>query len=366
MKKITLVTWHGGTGGIAVLILDIVKQLKNDFYIEVCFIHKAGLVAEEIRSLGIKTHFLDVKNGYDLCGFIRLKNFINKSSADIIHFFYMNPLIRLAHIFSRSKNIIISEHGYLDREKELGRWFFIKYFHRLLKNTIKIYIVPSLFSFNQIIKDKIFTRNRIKIIYNGIDLKQFSRKKKNTRQTKKALGIPENQLVIGTVRGLTSKMGIDHLLFAFKKLLDYTSNVFCIIIGDGPLRTELHNQSVKLGIEKRVIFFGDQRNIPLFLSVIDVFIMPSVWETFGIAAVEAMAMQVPVVVYKVGALPEVIGEAGIIVEKRNPIDLARAIYALIKDSKKRNCLRQKGRIRVEKLFDIKKISNSYKDLYRQF
>ncbi|MBN1799627.1 MAG: glycosyltransferase [Spirochaetales bacterium] len=365
MKKITLVTWHGGTGGVAVLILNIVKQLKRDFSFEVCFIKRAGLVAEQIKALGIKTCILGVKSGFDINGLVKLKNFINRSSSAIIHFLYLNPLIRLAHIFSRHKNVIMSEHGCLDREKELGRWFWIKHFHRLLKNTAKMYTVPSAFSYAQIMKYKIFPRLKMRIIYNGIDLKKFSRTRKSTHEFKKKLGIPEDKTVIGTVRGLTSKMGIEHLLYAFKKLLDHTAGIVCTIIGDGPLRAKLEALAVKLAIEDKVIFFGNQSDIPLFLALMDIFVMPSVWETFGIAAAEAMAMSVPVVAYKVGALPEVIGSAGIFVDKRNPQKLAEAILTLIKDAKKRTALKQQGRKRIEKLFDIKKVANDYKQLYMQ-
>ncbi len=366
MKKLLLLTWHGGTGGIAVLVLGIVKNLLHDFNIEVCFIHELGPIAEEVRSLGIPVHLIAMRNGLDIPGFLKLKRFLNRSDFDLVHVFYITPLVRLAVYLSKYSKQIVSEHGGANRDKELGRWWVVKQIHRILKNTAAIYTFPSYSSLHELRRERIFPQERCRVIHNGIDLKEFSGGASAKSDIREKLNIGKETIVIGTVRGLTSKMGIDHMIKAVELVSDEFPDVCCLIVGDGPLRGTLEKLAFDAGISDKTRFLGTQRNIPLLLSCFDIFIMPSVWETFGIAAIEAMAMKVPVIAYDVGGLREAIGNAGILIPERNFELLSREILSLIADPDKRLSLGEKGRERVLEKFDIRVMAEAYNELYLDF
>ena len=364
-KRILEITYHGGTGGVAVLILNLVEQLKIHFDIEVCFVHSRGPIADEIELLGVKTHCLGLKSGFDLIGAFRLLKFLRNNNYDLIHLHYLTPIIRLAVFLYKPKAIILSEHGGMKGEKERKRWFITKYIHRLLRGTIDLYTTVSEENRREIVKERICSPEQCIVIYNGIDLNKFSPDNINSTSIKNKYNFPKDRFIIGTVRGLTPKMGIDHFILAFNYLFEKSHDIYGIIVGDGPLRKKLEELSAKLGINENILFLGIQRNIPELLSTFDIFVMPSVWEPFGIAAVEASAMKVPVVGYDVGGLSEVIenGKTGILVKERNPKLLAESILSIINKPELRKYISEEARNRTTRFFDIKKISQKYKKVY---
>jgi len=122
-----------------------------------------------------------------------------------------------------------------------------------------------------------------------------------------------------------------------EKVNRYHPNAKLIMVGGGELKDYLKNLSMKLGIEKNVLFTGRLKydEIPKVLSTIDIFVMPSICEseTFGVSAIEAQAMQIPVVASKIGGIPEAVkdGETGLLVGAKDVTKLADAIIKLIEN-----------------------------------
>ncbi|MDY6843501.1 MAG: glycosyltransferase [Thermodesulfobacteriota bacterium] len=367
-NRILEITYHGGTGGVAVLLLNLAKHLKEDFDIEVCFANSLGPVAEDIKSLGVKTYCLNLKSGFDLIGALRLKRFLERKRYDLVHLHYLTPLIRLGVFISHPRATIMTEHGGVKGEKERNRWFLTKHIHRLLRNTVDLYTTVSEENRQVMVNNGICCDEKCLVIYNGIDLDEFHPYGADTVAIKRKLGIPLRKVIVGTVRGLTPKMGIDHFLLALREVLRKNGNVFGVIVGDGPLREELERLAESLGIREDLSFLGTQRNIPELLSLFDIFVMPSVWETFGIAAAEAMATEIPVVAYlDAGGLSELIGEenTGKLVADRDPRLLAESILELIQQPEERRAIGKRARKRISTYFDMKKISQEYKEIYEK-
>jgi glycosyltransferase involved in cell wall biosynthesis len=161
-------------------------------------------------------------------------------------------------------------------------------------------------------------------------------------------------LVIGTVKTLAPKYGIDTLIRAFAMLAPGGSGpVRLCIAGDGPQRAELELLAQTLGVRDRVHFVGllAHAAVPAQLQGFDIFVAASRLdsESFGVAVVEASACGLPVVVTRVGGLPEVVseGETGLIVERDDPAALALALQRLIDDGDLRSRLGRNGRARVQ-------------------
>jgi glycosyltransferase involved in cell wall biosynthesis len=185
----------------------------------------------------------------------------------------------------------------------------------------------------------------------GIDFKKFKRKKGN-RNLIKSLGL-EGKIVLLSVGRLSPQKGFVYLLKALSKVKQKEKNFKLLLIGDGEDRKKLENLCKNLGLEEEVVFLGKifHDKLPDYYHVADIFILPSLYESFGIVFLEAMAAGLPIISTNVAAVPETVNEnVGILVKPKNVEELAKAILKLMKDKKAR---RRMGResIRIAKKFD---------------
>jgi glycosyltransferase involved in cell wall biosynthesis len=167
----------------------------------------------------------------------------------------------------------------------------------------------------------------------------------------------ENSIVIGTVKTLSSNYGIDYLIKAYKIVKDAHTclPLKLLIVGDGEDRAKLEALCKKLNIFEDVIFTGQVENeqVPYFLNMLDIYVALSVSESFGVAIIEASACEKPVVVSRVGGLPEVVENeiTGFVVESRNASAAASAIERLVLDKDLRADMGKLGRQRVTELYN---------------
>lgn len=165
------------------------------------------------------------------------------------------------------------------------------------------------------------------------------------------------EFIVGNVKTLAPKYGIDVLIKAFKIVHDRNSDVATslVIVGDGPNRREYEELVRQSGLAGCVSFTGrvDNGRLPLFYNSFSVDVSLSDAESFGVVAVESMACGCPVVVSDADGFTEVVedGVSGIIVPKRNPEAAAAAIQRFIDEPALRDRMGAAGRRRVEQLYD---------------
>jgi len=140
-----------------------------------------------------------------------------------------------------------------------------------------------------------------------------------------------------------------------------------VMIGDGPDRSAAERQAAEAGIGEFVEFVGEQQDLVPWLSSADVFLLPSVQESFGLAAVEAMACGVPVVAARVGGLPEVIehGRTGLLCDPGDIEGMARAIIGLLTDSERRAAMASNATADVHTRFSADAIVPRYERFYEE-
>jgi L-malate glycosyltransferase len=192
-----------------------------------------------------------------------------------------------------------------------------------------------------------FTHKPVDVTPFGVDIHQFSPLRRAAHPG----------IVVGTVKTLEPKYGIEYLLHAFKLLSgrnpQLTLNL--LVVGGGPQREQLESLAATLKIKESVTFTGyvPYREIARCHNMIDISVFTSISESFGVAAVEASACGNPVVASDVGGLPEVVehGVTGFIVPPRDPHKTADAIEKLVLDGSLRACMGSAGRQRVKKLFN---------------
>ena len=141
----------------------------------------------------------------------------------------------------------------------------------------------------------------IEVVYNFIDFKRFKRDNKD--HFKKAIA-PNGERVLIHISNFRPVKRVDDVIYIFKIIHDQLPCKL-LLIGDGPERSKCEDLSRRLGLTKDIRFLGKQDAVEELLAVSDVFLLPSASESFGLAALEAMACEVPVVSSNVGGIPEV-------------------------------------------------------------
>jgi L-malate glycosyltransferase len=118
-----------------------------------------------------------------------------------------------------------------------------------------------------------------------------------------------------------------------------------VMVGDGPERSACYYQAEQLGVEKDAIFVGKQANIPDYLGIADVFLLPSELESFGLAALEAEACEVPVIATRIGGIPEVVseGETGFLSDIGDTEKMSDDVMKFLKDEELRQTFGAKAR-----------------------
>ena len=190
----------------------------------------------------------------------------------------------------------------------------------------------------------------------------------------------DGRLVIGTVKTMAKKYGIDILIHGYallrqrlqdEKADDLLGRLELLLVGGGGETAVLQALVAQLGLEASVTFAGqvDHTAVPDWLNRLDIYVAASRndSESFGVAILEASSCALPVVVSRMGGLPEVVAEneTGLIIPNENPQALADALYLLVQDSALRNRLGVAGRARVCQQFSWDHCVTLMRDAYRQ-
>jgi glycosyltransferase involved in cell wall biosynthesis len=175
-------------------------------------------------------------------------------------------------------------------------------------------------------------------------------------------------LTIGIVKRLEKVAGIEYLIRAFAMLLKFDPFLSLLIVGEGTEEETLKDLCISLDIGGSVRFTGFVGNerIPELLNRMDILVLPSISESFGVAAVEAAACGLPVIASDTGGLPEVVvdGETGFLVPPEKPQAIAQKAVLLIKDAEMRSRMGAAGRKFVEENYVWQKNAGEMEKLYR--
>ncbi|NJK82691.1 MAG: N-acetyl-alpha-D-glucosaminyl L-malate synthase BshA [Saprospiraceae bacterium] len=202
----------------------------------------------------------------------------------------------------------------------------------------------------------------IEVIYNFINFNRFSRL--NKEHFKKAIA-PEGERIITHISNFRKVKRVDNVIRIFKKVHEIIPSKL-LLIGDGPERIKLEKLCRDLELCDAIRFLGKQSAVEELLAVSDLFIIPSENESFGLAALEAMACEVPVISSNIGGLPEVNihGVTGFLSNPDNVDEMAKyAIQILAKDETLQQF--RKNALAQAKRFDIDNILPHYEQYYER-
>lgn len=217
---------------------------------------------------------------------------------------------------------------------------------------------------SQYLKDKTNSlfdiQKEIKVIYNFVDFARFQ--KKNKDHFKMAIA-PEGEKILVHVSNFRKVKRVDDVIHVFHEI---RKSIPCklLLIGDGPERTNMERLVRKLNLSSDVRFLGKQDAVEEILAVSDLFLIPSENESFGLAALEAMACEVPIISSNAGGLPEVNvdGLTGYICKIGDTADMAAKAISLLSDEDKLSVFKHNA-LEHAKKFDLKYILPQYEEYY---
>lgn len=350
-------------GGAEKVLARLVAGLNKEKYrILVCSLQKKGPVADEIEQCGIKVVSLDMKGKLNLNAPLKLFSLLKKEKVDILHsyLFHANLLARIVGRLARVP-IIISSERTMEMEGN----------HRVIINRLTAFLADCITANSNSVREFISRQisidpKKLVTIYNGLDVSEFQGKR-NSSEVRKKWGIDPDKVVIGCVARLDPRKGHEYLFKAAVRVVDKHPNALFLLVGYGLLRKKLEDMTEELGLASKVIFTGVCDDVPRMLSIMDIFVLPSLYEGFPNAVLEAMAASRPVVATSVAGTPEIVvdNETGILVPRANPEALAEAINSLIQTPERAEKMGRAGRLRVENYFSLEKMVKRTEELYEK-
>lgn len=345
-------------GGAEKLLLEVARYLNRDKYKLFVVSLLGGELESELRSLGAETYVVGMHFRWDLSALVRLYRYLRKNKIQILHTHLYHPTIigRIIGHLARVPVIISTYHySYLYQRR------FNMFLDRLTARFSNRIIVVSEASERFCVEEERLPEDRITLIYNGISLDEFDR----LDDTEPAPLFNDNFPIVGSIGRLCWDKGYQYLLQAARIILTERPGVHFAIIGDGPMRKELEEESERLGLKDKVLFTGMRKDVKGLLKQFDIFVLSSVNEGLPIALLEAMANLKPVAVTDAGGCREVVNHQlnGLVVPREDSEKLAQAIKLLLTDKDLSRRLAEAGRQRVKEKFNARDMVMKIDDVY---
>ena len=342
-------------GGAERLLVDIVKNLNQErFASKVVCLKKFGFWGIELKKLGVPLILAGRREKLGLSTFFNLVKILKSQKADIVHthLFGADVFGIMAAKLAGVKVIVSTEHNLNYQEN-----FFKKFIKRYTNIFADVIVAVSAAVKNYVVGSEEIKENKVEVIYNGVDIKKFLNETRNYKNGRE-------DIIIGSLGRLTKQKGFDYLIEAIAAITG-SGKIKCLIAGEGEKRKKLKKQIKKLNLGSRVELLGWRRDTKEFLNSLDIFVLPSRWEGFGIAILEAGLSGLPVVAAKVDGIREIIkdGEDGLLFAKGNIAGLTEKINYLVNSPEERKRLGLALQNKVKEKFPIGKIVKKYEDLY---
>jgi len=356
--NLLIVTYYLDKGGVEEVILTYTRLLPPERYdvTVVCFV--SGRTSQDIASNTL-ARVIKVDTPSRLRRFFRIWRIARQVRPQIVHnHACWYGLIAGFLVRAKCVETIHNTYHWFTRYERIHYGLYCLLADRLI--AVSDYVRDFTLEFFPFMKAKKFV-----VIHNGVDCGKFL-EDFHPEDLRKKLGIDPARIVIGFVGRLAEQKGVGYLLQAARLLSGTHSNLQFVIVGEGDLRQQLEAQAAQLGLSN-VLFVGYQCDIPRYMQMFDVFVLPSLWEGLPVSALEAMAAARPVVATRVSGTSEVVvdGVTGFLVEPRNAEQLKDRLARLIEDPNLRTLMGTVGRKRVTENFSAHSMVAKTEQLYNE-
>jgi glycosyltransferase involved in cell wall biosynthesis len=356
-------------GGAERVVCELATRLDPvDFSVEVAYLYRRGrekpYFERELADRGIPVHWLGLVRRGDFLKAARLAPLARRTGADIVHghLFHAYLAARLARIACPRLRVVSTVH--IAEARPLRA--------RFLADRLTFPLTTAATAVSLAARDHqtavlgVGRPSDYEVIPNGIDTAGFRPRPGARGRAAAGLAVPADGPWIGFVGRLDPQKGLSVLIDALPRVLSDHPSARLLVAGAGPLRPRLERLAEERGVSESTHWLGFRADVPELLSAFDVFTMPSLWEGFGLALVEAMASGTPAVASAVDSLPEIAGagsERALLVPPGDPDALARAIANTLADPDAARLRADAAREHVRKRYSVDRMVADYADLY---
>jgi len=325
-------------------------------------------LAGAAAKFGLSCRLIKMNRYVDFLGIWRMAKLINREKIDLIHAHLARDLWKVvpaARLSRRKPRVIWTNHMGTRRSKKdpINKWVY---------SHLDLAMPVSDDAYKKMIGALSIVPERVRRVYLGIDMERFSPRSYNRATCRRALGIFGDEIVIGIVGQVEPGKGQREFLESAQLLMDKFPSARFIISGRFQPEHEEYARDLKRmvsspALKRRVFLLGHRDDVEMIYRALDIFVMASHGETFGLVLPEAMAMGVAVIATDAKGVPEIIqnGHTGLLVPPKNSKVLAEAIAQLVENPRLRERLAKEGQKFSRENFDWKRYLVDMKEIYRE-
>lgn len=349
-----------GVSGSENHLLTLASHLNRSQYrLTFCLLVERGpdlsAYIAALEAVGVEVIRFPIRADLDPLLLWQLMRFLRAQRPDVVHTHLIHGDLygTLATRLAGVPFVVSTKHNDdVFRQRGLCAWLdrtLARYQDRII--TISYHLERFYVEVEGLPADKILT------IHYGLDPCAFLQDAGEGVDVRSELGISADAPLVSVVGRLTEQKGHTYLLDAFAEVIQALPSAHLLVVGDGELRLALERQAARLGLRDSVTFTGRREDVPRIMMALDVLVMPSLWEGFGLVLLEAMAAGRPVVASQVSAISEIVveGETGLLVPPADPKALAKALLTILVDPTLAVGMGHHGRARLEQEFTIGKM-----------
>jgi glycosyltransferase involved in cell wall biosynthesis len=353
--NIAFVCFSSSFGGLELSLLKLASEFNKRMADCLIIVPPDTPLAQSAKHYNLKVELLKTKLKYgDITASIRLAHIFRSHRIDVVVLMQSKDMsiVTVAHVLYPYAKLVFYQ----------GMQFGINkrdILHTWMYSHLTLWITLTKRMKQEVIEHTRMLQERISIIPLGTDIHRFDPSLYDQKTTRKQFDIPESKLVVGMLGRLDQQKGQEEFIRAIPILLKHQTNLHFVITGDETqgqhgFKKNLRDLSIELRVSNEVQFLPFTDAVPEFMSAIDIFVLPSYAETFGLVLVEAMAMGKAIVATNSGGVPEIItdGSTGLLVPPRDVQALADTLLKLLNDQRLRSSFSSEARADALKRFDV--------------
>jgi len=369
MPKVTHIITTLNRGGAENHLFSLIQgQIKLGYEVHVLYLKGDGYWVTPLEILGAKVYRVGLKFYGDLFAVRRLRKQLVAIGSTLIHVHLtqaeFHTRLALMGLTQSEYPFVITKHldgPFLDR---IGVDVFGRFCAKRAVGMIAISGAVRDYFLKNGVRDAL--GKDLEVIHYGIDAPMDLREEE-IRALRADWGVEDHEILVGSVARLVPQKSLDTVLRAFRALNDLSNLSYrLVVVGRGPLETELKDLAQTLGIQDRVIWAGFREDMARVMAALDIFCLSSVYEGFGLVLLEAMAAGKPIVATRVSAIPEIVddGRTGILVPPKDEAALAAALLQL-QLAQERRLMGEAGRSRALSDFPLTKMVEATDVFYQK-
>ena len=361
-KKIMYITQSNG--GVTKYLEMLFKYMDRSKYEQILIYpteyidekYKFDNLVDSIEFINMSREINPIK---DFKAIININKLIKKYNPDLIYVqsSKAGALGRIANLVI-GKPIIYNPHGWafnMEVSKIKKKIYIL--IEKILANITDYIIAISKQEKESALYNKICSKEKIKVIFNGIDIEAYDKSKIANSNFREKYKIPKDAVVFGMVGRISKQKSPDIFIKSAAKIKQQISNAFFVIVGDGDNRDEIELLINELGLKKSVLITGWVNNTYEYINTFDIAMLLSRWEGFGLAVAEYMISNKPIIATAVDAIPNLIENNvdGILINKDSIDECVCAAINLINNNQLRKKFILNGNKKVRRMFDVKRV-----------